>query len=204
MTENDRDIRDHLHQEELEGLALEAGRALPERSSAHAAECLRCARELQDLKRLHSALLALSPLLPGPGFTDRVMRRVSLPVPWRIRVVSAAREHWAATAAAFAALVGTVGVGASLAARYPELTPVTVAGFIVERATALAWGGVMAVGRLVYGSGILTAAQGVAEQMTLATALLAAATLTLVGLGALRIMLTLMNMTPGGQLATRG
>ncbi len=204
MTENDRDIRDHLRQEELEGLALEAGRALPERSSAHAAECVRCAREVQDLKRLHSALLALSPLLPGSGFTDRVMRRVRLPVPWRIRVVAAAREHWVATAAAFAALIGMVGVGVSLAARYPELTPVTVAAFIIERSTALVWGGVMSVGRLVYGSGILTAAQGVAEQMTLTSALLAAATLTLVGLGALRIMLTLMNATPGGRPATQG
>jgi hypothetical protein len=196
--------QDHLRQEELDTIALGGGSQLPARSSAHAADCERCRREAEELRRLHVALLALAPLQPMAGFADRVMRRVSLPLPWRVRVLEAVRAHWVATAAVFAGLAAAVGVGATWTARYPELTPVTVAAFLVERSTSLLWGAVMEIGRLVYGTGVVSTAQGLAEQVTLLTAFLAVATVTVVGLGALRIMLTLMNTSPGSRPATRG
>ena len=130
------------------------------------------------------------------GFSDRVMQRVRLPLPWRVRVLEAVRRHQLAAAAAFAGAVAAVSVGLMWISRYPELTPVTIAAFLVERSTALLWSGVMEVGRLVYGSGMVEAAQGVAGQLSASTAFVAVATILLVGLGALRIMLSLMDIDP--------
>lgn len=194
---------EHLRQEEVDAIALEGGRALPARSSAHAAECERCRGEVRELGRLHSALLTLGALQPPAGLADKVMLRVTLPVPWSKRVAATLREHRIATAAAFAGLMGAVGLGLATNARYPELTPVTVAAFLLERTAAVAWSAVMYVGQLVYRTGLLAAAQSAAEQVTLATAFFAVATVTLVGLGALRIMLSLMDATTGTSPVTR-
>jgi hypothetical protein len=191
----------HLRPEELERLALPGDRRLPARSSAHAAECDRCRREVAQLQSLHALLLALAPLQPMVGLSDRVMQRVRLPVPWRIRVLQAVRRHQVATAAALTGAAAAVGVGLTWIARYPELTPMTIAAFLVERSTALLWSGVMEVGRLVYGMGILQTAQGAAGQFTPVTAFVAVATVTVVGLASLRILLSLMDVTPAWQQA---
>ncbi|NNK47687.1 MAG: hypothetical protein HKP01_02300, partial [Gemmatimonadetes bacterium] len=71
----------HLQAEELESLAIPGDHRLPARSSAHAAECVRCQRDVEELRALHTALQALTPLQPALGFTDRVMQRVRLPLP---------------------------------------------------------------------------------------------------------------------------
>jgi len=194
----------HLRLEEIEAVALEGGQGLPRRSSAHAAECERCREEAGELARLHAALTALASLQPGVGLADRVMRSVTLPRPWRERAVASLREHWAATAAVIAGLAGALGLGLTAASRYPELTPITVGAFLIERASALAWSGVMEIGQLVYRTGMLAAAQSAAEQLTVATAFVAVATVTLVGLGALRIMLSLMDISTGAHRATGG
>lgn len=204
MTENTRRDRDHLGPEEVEALALEAGRSLPGGSSAHATRCRRCRRDVEELQRLHAALLALSPLVPASGLADRVMRRVRLPVPWRVRAGAAVARHRVAAVAALGGLAGLVGVAIAWMSRYPEINPVTVTAFIVERSTALLWGAVMGLGRLVYGSGVLSSVQRVVEQMTLGTAFLAALTVTVVGLGALRILLNLMKTAPGARPAIPG
>jgi hypothetical protein len=204
MTENTGEIRQHLQPEEVEALALEAGRSLPAHGSAHVTECARCSRDVTELRRLHGALVALSPLVPAPGLADRVMRRVRLPLPWRVRVLAALRQHWIETAAAFAGLAGAIWLGAAWAARYPEVNPVAVATFLVESSVALLWGAVMEAGRFVYGSGILATAEGLVGQLTLTTAFLAVATVTLVGLGALRIMWSLVRTAPGAAPVTRG
>ncbi|MBT8478990.1 MAG: hypothetical protein KJO06_08740, partial [Gemmatimonadetes bacterium] len=78
----------------------------------------------------------------------------------------------------------------------PELTPMTIAAFLVQRSTALLWSGVMEVGRFVYGTGIVETAQGIVGQLTLVTAFVAVATVTLIGLASLRIMLSLMDIDP--------
>lgn len=199
MTETTRENRDHLQPEDLESLATATERSLPAHASAHVAECGLCRRKVEELTRLHAVLVALSPLLPASGFVDRVMRRVRLPVPWRVRILATARAHWVATAAAFAGLAGAIGFGTASVARYPDLTPMAVAAFIVERSMGFLWGLVMEAGRLVYGSGIVGGAQGILDQLTFSSAFLAVATVTLVGLGALRIMLSLLNVAPGTQ-----
>lgn len=191
----------HLRPEELERLALPDHRKLSARSSAHAAECERCRREVAELQSLHALLQALAPLQPVVGFSDRVMRRVRLPVPWRVRVFEAVRKHQVAAAAALVGAATAIGLGVTWIARYPELTPMTIAAFLVERSTTLLWGGVMMVGRLVYGSGILQVTQEFVGQVTPLTAFVAVATVTLVGLASLRILLSLMDVAPASKVA---
>ena len=72
----------------------------------------------------------------------------------------------------------------------------TIAAFLAQRSTALLWGGVMEVGRFVYATGILQTAQGIAGQLTLLTAFVAVATVTVIGLVSLRILLSLMDIDP--------
>lgn len=199
MNAKNREIRKHLRSEDLESLALARGRSLPERISAHAAECPRCRREVEELHALHERLRALAPLQPAIGFSDRVMRRVHLPLPWRARAVQAVHRHRLAAVAAVAGLGATIAAGLAWVARYPELTPVTVAAFLVQRLTAAAWSGVMQVGRLLYGSGIPEMAREAFGQVTPGTAFVAVATVTVVGLGALRIFLSLMTASPSRQ-----
>ncbi len=192
----------HPRPEELERLALPGGRKLPRRTSAHVAECDRCEAAVAELRSLHATLQALPPLHPPAGFSDRVMKRVRLPEPWRVRALEAVRRHRLAAAAALAGAVAAVGVGVTWLARYPELTPVTVVAFLAERSTSLLWGGVMQVGRFVYGTGIVETVQGFAGQLTPTSGFVAVATVLLVGLGALRIMLTLMNVTTAARPAS--
>ena len=186
----------HLQAEELEALAMPGDHKLPARSSAHAAECDRCRRDVEELQTLHALLQALTPLQPVVGFSDRVMQRVRLPLPRRVRVLQAVRRHQVATAAAFAGAAAAVGVGLTWIARYPELTPMTIAAFLVQRSSALLWSGVMEVGRFVYGSGVLEMARGVAGQVTPVSAFVAVATVTLIGLASFRILLSLMEIDP--------
>lgn len=186
----------HLQPDELERLALPGDRRLPARSSAHAAECDRCRRAVDELQALHALLQDLVPLHPVIGLSDRVMQRVRLPLPWRVRVLEAVRRHRVATTAAFAGAAAAVGVGLTWIARYPELTPMTVAAFLVQRSTALLWSGVMEVGRFAYGSGIVETAQGVAGQLTPISAFVAVATVTLIGVASLRILLSLLEIDP--------
>jgi hypothetical protein len=201
MNARQRDRMGHLQVEELDALAIAGEPELPAPRSAHAAECERCRREVDEIRALHGLLVALSPLQPLVGFSDRVMQSVRLPLPWRLRVLEAVRRHQLAAAGALAGSVAAIGAGLAWITRYPELTPVTIAAFLVERSTALLWSGVMEVGRLVYGAGILDAAQGIAGQVTPLTAFVAVATVLVVGLAALRIMLSLMNVAPASRRA---
>ena len=196
MNANDQARARHLQAEELDSLAIPGDQALPARSSAHAAECVRCQRDIEELQTLHALLQALAPLQPAVGFTDRVMRSVRLPLPWRVRVLQALRRHQVATVASFAGVAAAVGVGLTWIARYPEVTPMTIAAFLVQRSMALLWSGVMEVGRFVYGSGILEMAQGVVGQVTPVSAFVAVATVTLIGLASFRILLSLMEIDP--------
>lgn len=196
MNAKNHDQAKHLQAEELETLAFPGDHRLPARSSAHAAECDRCRRDVEELQTLHALLQALTPLQPVVGFSDRVMQRVRLPLAWRVRVLQAVRRHQVATAAGFAGAAAAVGVGLTWIARYPELTPMTIAAFLVQRSMAHLWSGVMEVGRLVYGMGIVQTAQGIAGQLTPVSAFVAVATVTLIGLASLRILLSLMEIDP--------
>jgi len=199
MNAKNRENRKHLPAEDLELLAIASERRLPARISAHAAECDRCRREVEQLRALHERLHALAPLQPMTGFSDRVMRRVRLPLPWRVRAAQAMRRHRLAAATAVAGMAGMIAAGLAWVARYPELTPVTVAAFLVQRFTAVMWSGVMQVGRLLYGSGIVDATRDAFGQVSPGTAFVAVATVTIVGLGALRVFLSLMTTSPSWQ-----
>lgn len=177
----------------LEELAAGRGRALPSDTVAHVDECARCSRRIEELREVHAALATLAPLSPAVGFADAVMRRVRLPLSWRARVLQAVRTHRAAGLAAFASVAVAVAGGGLVYARYPDLTPGALLAFVLDRSAALVWSGIMAAGRLVYDSGLSAAAQGLMEQLTLPSALLALATVSLVGLGALRILLRLLH-----------
>jgi hypothetical protein len=196
MNQNNQARERHLQAEELETLAFPGDHRLPARSSAHAAECDRCRRDIEELQTLHALLQALTPLQPVVGFSDRVMQRVRLPLPWRVRVLEAVRKHQVAAAAALVGAAATVGVGLTWIARYPELTPMTIAAFLVQGSTALVWSGVIEVGRFVYGTGILQTAQGIAGQLTPVSAFVAVATVTLIGVASLRILLSLLEIDP--------
>ena len=196
MNKNNQARTRHLQAEELETLAIPGDHRLPARSSAHVAECDRCRRDVEELQTLHALLQALAPLQPVVGFSDRVMQRVQLPLPWRVRVLQTIRKHQLAAAAAFAGAAAAVGVGLTWIARYPELTPMTIAAFLVQRSTAFLWSGVMQAGRFVYGSGIFETVQGVAGQVTPVSAFVAVATVTLIGLASFRILLSLMEIDP--------
>jgi hypothetical protein len=111
-------------------------------------------------------------------------------------VLQAVRRHQVATAAAFAGAAAAVGVGLTWIARYPDLTPMTIAAFLVQGSTALLWSGVIEVGRFVYGTGILQTAQGIAGQLTPVSAFVAVATVTLIGVASLRILLSLLEIDP--------
>ena len=196
MNTNSQARKRHLQAEELESLAIPGDQRLPARSSAHVAECDRCRRDVEELQTLHALLQALAPLQPVVGFSDRVMQRVRLPLPWRVRVLQAVRRHQVATAAAFTGAAAAVGVGLTWIARYPDLTPMTIAAFLVQGSTALLWSGVIEVGRFVYGTGILQTAQGIAGQLTPVSAFVAVATVTLIGVASLRILLSLLEIDP--------
>jgi hypothetical protein len=196
MNQNNQARERHLQAEELETLAFPGDHRLPARSSAHAAECDRCRRDIEELQTLHALLQALTPLQPVVGFSDRVMQRVRLPLPWRVRVLEVVRKHQVAAAVALVGAAATVGVGLTWIARYPELTPMTIAAFLVQGSTALVWSGVIEVGRFVYGTGILQTAQGIAGQLTPVSAFVAVATVTLIGVASLRILLSLLEIDP--------
>jgi len=192
---------EHLRPEEIDAIALEGDRALPARSSAHVAACERCRGEVGELKRLHAALASLDFPRPRAGLADRVMQRVSLPLPWRRRTLLKVRQHRVATAAAFAGVLSGVALGLQAMSRYPELTPPAIATFLVERLGAIAWSAVMYVGQLVVRTGLLAVLQGATAQLTPITGFVAVATVTLVGLGALRVLLSLMNAPVGARPA---
>ena len=59
MNTNNQVRTGHLQAEELETLAIPGDHKLPARSSAHAAECDRCRRDVEELQTLHALLQAL-------------------------------------------------------------------------------------------------------------------------------------------------
>jgi hypothetical protein len=193
MSGNGRRPDKHIGKELLERIAIGRGDQLPSGASEHLDTCHRCRREASELRELHAALIALAPLRPAAGFAGRVMSRVCLPIPRRVRVARAMRAHWLATSGVVAGTTAAFAAGLALTARYPEVTPWALATFLLDRSLGLVWTGVMAIGRLVYESGLLVILEEIMEQLTVSSALLTMATLTLVGMGALRIMLRLMD-----------
>lgn len=194
---NEQDIRQtHLTADEVEA-AAERSAVLAERRLEHVRSCAECAREVAELRRL-SAILAKLPLHePAPGFGDRVMARVRLPVPWHQRLVASVRERTAA-GVAVAATLGALLAGTGLwAFRFPHLSPTVLASWLAGEAGDLLWQGAMAAGRFAYAMGLTDLAGALQAELSLASAFAALATIALVGVGALSVMIRLVRAEPG-------
>lgn len=202
-----RDPERHLSDDELDlflpGSTPEAGGEPPAPLRDHLADCRRCRTELTALESLHTALRSLPDLSPPPGFTTAVMERVRLPVPWYVRAWSVLREHWLVALLALAGLAVTAGGMSAWLASQPELTVGGMVDFVLGRVTATFWAVVVALGRLVYVSGLPDLVETVRRQVGLAEAAGALALLSLASIAAAAGMAKLLTPPPMAMRAGR-
>jgi len=147
------------------------------------------------MNRVASAFDALPHFEPYHGFVERVMARVTLPVvlPVHVRLGLALRKHWVIAAAGIAGAAAAGATSLAWQARYPEATPIAVGLFAVQRVAELAWQAVLYVGRVLYESGVMTTLQEIAGSLTATDALMALATVSIVGMGSLSVLLRLVE-----------
>lgn len=187
--------RTHLTPDEVEAV-VESSTALAEPRRRHLESCRACAGEVEELRRLAAALAALPTWMPTPGFAERVMARVTLPVPWHRRIAVAVRDGTAAgvgMAATLAALLAGAGLWAT---QFPELRPLALAGWLAGQAGDLVWSAVLAGGRTLYALGLTDLAAAFGADLTITSALAALATVSLVSVGALSVMIRLVREQP--------
>lgn len=193
---NEQQIRQtHLTPDEVEAVADDSA-ALAGPRRRHLDTCSACAREVEESRRLSVALAALPAWTPSPGFAERVMARVTLPVPWHRRLAAAVRNRTAAgigVAATVAALLAGAGLWAT---QFPDLRPLVLAGWLAGQAGDLLWSAILAGGRTLYALGLTDLAAALGADLTITSALAALATVALVGLGALSVMIRLVRDEP--------
>lgn len=171
----------HLSSEQLEALLPGIPGAPPAGARRHLERCDRCGREAELLAELHAALHRLpEPPLPS-GFTRAVMARVRLPVAPRRRLAAAFARGWPAAAAAAVAALAVTGAALWTVAA-PAASPAALAGFALERVGALAWSGLLAAARYLWTSGIPDLVAGLASDVELLEAIVAAGSVSLVSL----------------------
>lgn len=134
---------EQLLQEHADGVLAAAELAGVE---AHLAACARCRAELEAWRLVFAELAELPRLAPSAGFAERVMARVVVPLPLRVRVLARLRRWldtlfplpatprtWATAAAAAAVpLTAVTGLGYWVLS-YPRVTPGTLAAYLVWR-----------------------------------------------------------------------
>ena len=198
MTESDVE-RGHLTQTQLEAfvprLRAEEDGPPPEHRR-HLESCGRCRRELRGLEAVDEALGGLQQLEPSPGFTEAVMARVELPVPWYRKAWSALLERWLVLAVVLAGAGVSVGGVAWWIAARPELTPGGLAAFALERVSTLFWTAVVAAGRLLWTSGLAESVRALVGAVDPVEGLAAMAVLSACAATAGVVMLKLMEATP--------
>ena len=164
--------------------------------SRHLASCDLCRRDIAEIGSLQERFAALVVLVPAAGFANRVMARVQLPAPRWSRVLDGLRAHppraAAIAATAMAAVIGTF----VWLTTYPQVTPGVMARLVYERGSGLVWQGVVAVGRVVYDSGLATLVGAFRADLNAWSAVGALATLTLVGMVSMWMLLKLMEVSP--------
>lgn len=186
------ELRRHLTPEEIERCAAGGSETdRPGRWATHLAGCGACRRELARFEALDRELAALPHLHASPGFRDRVMARVRLPVPWHEAVRASLRRRWAVLTAGLAAATASVGGMAWWLFGKQELTPSGLLAFIADGAQALAVRVAIIGGRLLYDLGVVDFAGALAEQVALTEAAAGMAFLSLLGCGALWTMMRL-------------
>lgn len=182
----------HLAAEVLERAAGNPD-AVSEADRRHVATCAQCAAGVEDVRHASVALRDLSPMEPRPGFADRVMARVRLPLPWHRRMVVAAQERKLATLG-FAGGLASVGAGAAVwAVRFPDLRPLALASWMVGQAGELFWQVTQGLGRVAYALGLTDLAGAIAADLSLTSALAALATIALMSMGSFSVMVRLVR-----------
>ena len=185
-------INRHLTADELE-LATANFAGLGDAYRQHVDTCQQCAEGIIDAREVSVALRSLAVVSPQPGFTERVMARVTLPLPWHRRVAAAARERKSESvgiAASLATLAGGAGVWAI---RFPELRPIALATWIAGQAGDLLWQATISMGRLAYSIGLTDLAAAIGADLTAGTAVAGLATITLMSIGSLSVMIRLVR-----------
>lgn len=195
----------HLTQEELElflrRLRRPGGAAGPsEAHRAHVETCGRCRDELERLRSLDEMLAGLPTLEPSPGFTDAVMARVRLPAPWYRRLWSRVADRWLVAALTALGAGATGGFGAWIALR-PDVSLGGLTGLVLERLSGLFWTLVVALGRLVWESGLPATLQALARSIDLLEAAASMGALTLVTMAVGYLMLKMLTASPPARAA---
>lgn len=192
----------HLTPDEVEAV-VDRSTDLGDARLRHLDACAECAREVEELRRLSVALSALPTWTPTPGFAERVMARVTLPLPWHRKLAAAVRDRTAAglgVAATLAALLAGAGLWAT---QFPDLRPLTLAGWLAGQAGDVFWSAVLAGGRALYALGLTDLVAAFGADLTITSALAALATLSLVGVGALSVMIRLVREQPARLVSAR-
>lgn len=183
----------HLTADEIERFASDTTAEGPKRRAEHLRTCGACRREVDFLRALDRQLVALAHAVPSPGFGNAVMARVRVPVPWPKRAVAALRQRWAGLAAASASVALAVGAMSYWLFGVQQLTPLGLAGFVLDSARMLALRGLIAAGQLSYNLGLTQVAETLMAAGW-APALAALAVLGTAGLASMMIMLRLMQV----------
>lgn len=196
----DTDDRRHLTQEEFElflpRLRERSGAAAPpEGHRAHLRACDRCREELERLRTVDRMLADLPALEPSDNFTEAVMDRVRLPLPWYRRLWSAVTERWLLSVLAVLGAGATGGFGAWILAR-PGVSLDGLSSLVLERLSSLFWTAVVSLGRLVWESGLPATLRSLAGSFEPVEAAGGMAALALASLAAGYLMTRLMTESP--------
>jgi len=182
----------HLTADELE-LAAANSASLADGPRQHVETCKRCAAGIVDVRELSTALRNLVVVSPRPGFVERVMARVTLPLPWHRRAVVAAWERKTASAGA-AATVATLGAGGAVwAIWFENLRPAALAVWIAGQAGDLLWQATIGLGRVAYALGLTDLLGAIGADLTVGSAIAGLATITLMSIGSLAVMVRLVR-----------
>ncbi|TFG66952.1 MAG: hypothetical protein E4H28_00200 [Gemmatimonadales bacterium] len=182
----------HLTSDELE-LATANFAGLGDTHRKHVDACQRCAAGVIDAREVSVALRSLPVVSPRPGFAERVMSRVTLPLPWHRRAAAAAWER-KSTSASVAAVLTTLVAGAGVwAIGFPELRPVALATWIAGQAGDLVWQATIGLGRVAYSVGLADLANAIGADLTMGSAIAGLATVALMSIGSMSVMIRLIR-----------
>lgn len=204
---NARPMNRHLDQDELERflprLRAEGAGAPGAELREHVDGCDRCHRELAALRRLDERLASLPFHEPSPNFVEAVMARVELPLPWYRKAWAAVVERWVVVVASLSGVGASAGLAAWWIGSRPELTVGGLAGFVLERASALFWSAVIGLGQRIWATGLPASLRTLVESIEPLEAALAMAVLSLCAVAAGAVMTRLLDAEPPRIAASR-
>ena len=182
----------HLTADELD-LATANFAGLGDAHRQHVDACQQCAAGVIDAREVSVFLRNLAVVSPRPGFAERVMTRVTLPLPWHRRAVASAWERKGA-GASIAAVFATLAAGAGVwVIRFPELRPIALATWVAGQAGDLLWQATIGLGRVAYSLGLADMASAFGADLTIGSAIAGVATIALMSIGAASVMIHLVR-----------